>query len=666
MPYGPQNTKNASRLLGINRPTSWMAKATLAATLAGGIGAPAPAAAFSLFGIHLWGEREQEEGFEIIDPLTYDVQFVVQGGPRSLQGVLENSSSLYSEREKPASGVGGLLARSRGDYRRILAALYAEGYYGGEISIRVAGREASDLTLDASVPSPAPVVVAVRPGPLFKFGQAEIVNAPPMEVADDDEVLNRIAARFRTGETAKAPIVEAASTTAVQRWRQLARAKAREADRSVIADHPNDQLDVVLTIDPGRKARFGRTLVDGTRRVDPGFVAYMADLPAGASFDPDRVKAAEDRLTRLGVFRSLRIIEADEIAPDGALDMTVAVEDGPPRNLGFGATLSTIEGAGLEAFWEHRNLFGRAERLRFSASVTGLGVVDGVGDFDYEAGVSFLRPGVINPNVDFIASLTGRRLDLDTYREESITARAGLQRTFARFLNGEITVFATRARFVDFYGIRRFMMMGVTGKGDYNRRDNDLDPSRGYYLAAEAEPFYEAEYGKVSARGTLEGRVYKGFGGDEAFGLDPRFVLAARAKVGSYVGADDAESPPNKLFFAGGAGSIRGYAYRSVGIEVTNANGKTGVVGGRSLVEGSAEARLRVNDKYGGVAFVDAGFVSASSGFTSDDTDVRVGAGLGFRYYTRLGPIRVDVATPINAREDDDVVAFYIGIGQAF
>lgn len=655
----------------MKRPNSPMATTALAAALAGALGAAAlgtagPAAAFSLFGIHLWGERERQDGFEIVDPIDYEVQFVVQGGGRSLDNILESASALYSGREKPVSGVGGLLARARGDYRRILAALYAEGYYGGEISIRLAGREASEVTLDAELPSPAPVVVAVRPGPLFTFGQAEIVNAPPMDVADDDEVLNRLAARFRTGEDAKAPIVAAASTTAVERWRQLARAKARESGRSVTADHPTDRLDVVLTLDPGRKAHFGQTRVEGTRRVDPGFVAYMADLPEGSSFDPDRVKAAEDRLSRLGVFRSLRIVEADEIAPDGALDMTVSVEDGPPRTLGFGATLSTIEGAGLEAFWEHRNLFGRAERLRFSASVTGLGVVDGVGDFDYEAGVRFQRPGVINPNVDFVASLIGRRLDLDTYREESITARAGLQRTFARFLNGEISVFATRARFDDFYGIRRFMMFGVTGKGVYDRRDNELDPTRGYYLAAEAEPFYEAEYKKVSARGTLEGRVYKGFGGDARFGLDPRFVMAARAKIGSYVGADDAESPPNKLFFAGGAGSIRGYAYQSVGVETTNAEGKTGVVGGRSLVEGSAEARLRVNDKFGGVGFVDAGYVSASSSFTSDDTDVRVGAGLGLRYFTRLGPIRFDVATPVNARDDDDVVAFYIGIGQAF
>jgi translocation and assembly module TamA len=337
----------------------------------------------------------------------------------------------------------------------------------------------------------------------------------------------------------------------------------------------------------------------------------------------------------------------------------VRVEDGPARTIGFGGTISTLDGLGVEAFWEHRNLFGRAERLRFDASITGLGGVDYT-EFDYGAGVSFTRPGVINPNVDFISSLSARRLDLDNYREQSITASVGLRRSFARFLNGEASLFATKARFEDFFGTREFLMFGAKATGTYDRRDDELDPTRGYYLLAEASPFYEAEFGNAAARAALEGRIYRGFG------TDSRFVLAARAKVGSYVGPSDAESPPDQLFFAGGAGSVRGYAYRSIGVDITDSDGETGTVGGRSLVEGSGEARVRVTERFGGVGFLDAGYVSSSSTFGSSDTDVRVGAGVGVRYYTGLGPLRVDLATPVNPRDDDDRFAVYIGIGQAF
>lgn len=639
----------------MTRPRALLAATALAAALA----ASGPAVAFELFGIHLWGEREEDDPFEVIDPLPFTVAFEVSGNDESLQGALESASGLYEGQDRPASGTGGLLARARGDYRRILAALYDNAYYGGEISIRLAGQEASEMTLDARLPANVPVVIRVKPGPRFKFGQAQIVNAPPRDVDEDDDVEDKVGDAFRTGERANARVITAASATAVERWRQVSHAKASEASREVVADHRTTLLDAVIVIDPDRPAKFGRTIVRGEQRMKPGFIAYMADLPQGRSFDPDRVRAAEDRLNRLGVFRSLRVEEAPEIAPDGTLDMTVTVDEGRRRTIGVGATVSTIEGLGVEAFWLHRNLFGRAEQLRFDASVTGMGITGDGGDFDYTAGVSFMRPGVLRPDVSFVASLGARRLDLDNYREQSVTARVGLQRAFARFLNGELSAFATKARFEDLYGTRNFLMLGVTAKGDYDRRDDKLNPTKGYYAAAEFVPFYEAEYGNAAARGTLEGRVYKGFGEDR------RFVLAGRAKIGSYVGPSDRESPPDQLFFAGGAGSIRGYGWRSIGID-TEYDDEEGVVGGRSLVEGSGEVRVQINERWGGVGFLDGGYVSSSSTFSQSDSDLRFGAGVGARYFTGLGPIRIDVATPLDPLPDSSRIAVYIGIGQAF
>jgi translocation and assembly module TamA len=623
----------------------------------------APAAAFELFGVRLWGEAEEPKaGFEVIDPLPFAVTFAVRGGSDDLKAALENASSLWGGQDTPASGVGGLIAQSRGDYRRILAALYANAYYGGEVSILLAGREAAGLTLDSPMPAEVPVVISVRTGPRFRFGVASIVNPPPTEVGENDRVEDPVGDAFRPGERADAGVIAAASATAIERWRQVGHAKAFEADRSIVAEHPTSRLDAIITLDPGRSADFGRTRVAGTRRVDPGFVAYMADLPEGKSFDPDRIRAAEDRLTRLGVFRSVRIVEADAIAPDGTLDMTIEVEERRPRTVGFGGTLSTIDGLGVEAFWEHRNLFGRAERVRFSASVTGLGVTGDTGDFDYKLAADFLKPGVLNPNAAFVASVVGQRLDVDTYREESIAASAGLQRSFARNLNGELRVFVKKARFTDdAFGVRDFLMFGPVARGDYDRRDDVLDPTRGYFAATEITPFYEAEFGNAAARGTLEGRVYRGLG------PEARVVLAARAKVGSYVGPSERESPPDQLFFAGGAGSVRGYAYQSIGVDFRKPNGNVVTVGGRSLVEASGEVRFRVGQRFGGVGFVDAGYVGATSDFVDvADGDLRVGAGAGLRYFTGLGPLRLDVAAPVNRRNGDDVAAFYVGIGQAF
>jgi translocation and assembly module TamA len=631
----------------------------LAAALAAAVVfGPAPATAFEIFGIRLWGGAEDAEAIEIIDPLAYSVRFEVVGDDDDLTGALEEASALWGGREEPASGRAGLLARARGDYRRLLSALYAEGHYGGEISILLAGQEAADLALDVELPEPVPVVVTVRPGPVFRFGTAEIVNAPPTRVRDEDRVEEPEAETFARGQRARANAIGAASTRAVAQWRQIGHARAREAERSVIADHATTRLDVTITLDPDRVAHYAPTRVEGSRRVDPGFIAFMADLPEGAQFDPDRIALAERRLSQLGVFRSIRIEEGEAVAPDGTLPITVRVQDRRPRTIGFGATYSSLEGFGAEAFWMHRNLFGRAERLRFDASVSGVARQDNSDQLDYSLGASFLKPGVFRPDTDFIASVVARQAYFDTYDERSITGRAGFQRTLG-WLTGSIVGQVSKAEFEDDFGTRDFLTFGVVGRAEYDRRNNSLDATRGYYLAAEALPFYEAEFGNTAFRGTIEARGYRGFGDDD------RFVIAGRAKYGSYIGPSAFESPPDLLFFAGGGGSVRGYAFRSIGVDSTDDEGTEGVIGGRSLVEGSGELRLRVTERFGAVGFVDAGLV-AEDARLGGDSDTRIGAGVGLRYFTSFGPLRFDVAAPLDKRSQDSSVAVYIGIGQAF
>ncbi len=618
-----------------------------------------PAQAFTLFGYRLWGEEESTQ-VEVIDPLPYTATLQIETGDDALRRRVESASALWSDRAEPASGRAGLISRARGDYRRLLAALYAEGYYGGEISIRIGGREAADMTLAEDIPADVPVVIAVDPGPTFTFRRTEIVNGPPFgNTRPEDAVDPPSSVGFARHEPARAGAVGAASTLAVDQWRQLSRAKARETDREIVADHTASRVDVTLTIDPGAEARYGPVRVTGNRRTDAGFIAFMADLPEGDSFDPDDVRAAEDRLARLGIFSSIRLEEAEEIGPDGRLPFTLTVEERRPRTFGFGATYSTLEGLGLSAYAMHRNLFGRAERLRLDASVARLGRTSSAEDFDYNLGLSFTRPGVITPDTNFNASVVARKLTLDNYDEESITGRVGLSQSFGGWLTGEGFLEVSHARYVDDFGIRRFFTVAGVGRAEYDRRDDRLDATQGYYLAADLRPAYEFEFGNPSLRGTLEGRAYRGFGSDN------RFVLAGRARVGSYLGPSVEESPPDQLFFAGGGGSIRGYEFRSIGIETTDADGNDITQGGKGVFEASAEARARLWGNFGGVVFVDAGVVTEDTSLSGADK-LRFGAGVGLRYYTGFGPLRIDLAAPIDPRPQDPDVALYIGIGQAF
>ncbi len=615
-----------------------------------------PAQAFELFGFHLWGKPEDDGRVDVIDPLDYSVKFNVSPDEDGLKSTLQSASALWTNRDEPASGKAGLISRAKGDYRRLLAALYNAGYYGGEISILIAGREASDLTLNAEFPAPAAVSIAVAPGPRFAFDKLAFVNPPPPPRRRDPKTFETIG--FERGKPARASVIGAASALAIQQWRDDGHALAQETSREVVADHATSKLDVTLALDPGREAVYGPITVEGNSRTKSDFIAFMTGLPTGKRFSAKAVEDAQARLGRLGIFRSFRIEEGKEIEPDGSLPITVRVEDRRPRTVGFGATLSTLDGVGIQSYWMHRNLFGRGERLRFDASISGLGVQNSVDNLDYTAGISFTKPGVYTPDTNFVAGILAQQLDFDTYRERSLGANVGLTQQFGDRLTGDISANVTKARFDDAFGRRNFMTYALIGNLAYDIRNDKLDATRGYYVAAMLQPFYEADYGNAAIRGTLEGRVYHSVIGPNTL------VLAGRALFGTYWGPSAAESPPDLLFFAGGGGSVRGYAYRSIGVQTT-VNGEPATIGGRGLFESSVEARYRINQSFGAVGFVDSGFVTENPKL-SGDTDLRFGVGAGLRYYTSFGPLRVDLATPVNGRSDDAKVALYIGIGQAF
>ena len=288
--------------------------------------------AFSLFGFHLWGAREEEDQIEVIDPLPYTVTFTVTGVTGGTARRIQDASSLWTDRETPASGVGGLMSKARGDYRRLLAALYTAGFYGPYISIKANGHEVADLALDVDLPPNVPMTVEVEAGPRFRFGWTDIVNAPPVTDDMDDDIDTPESIGFKTGERAFSGVINQASALSIERWRQRAHAKAREADREVIADHANDRLDVTLTMDPGRAAVYGDIKATGSHRTDPDFITYMSGLRPGQPFDPDDIDAAQTRLTSLQIFRSLRFVEGEEIAADGRLPSGAMVSPSTKRS----------------------------------------------------------------------------------------------------------------------------------------------------------------------------------------------------------------------------------------------------------------------------------------------------------------------------------------------
>ena len=618
------------------------------------IAAPLPAYAFEIFGVRLWGSAEPEaEDLVIGDPQRYKVEFTVTGD-EDIESALQAASNLWGDREEPASGAAGLIAKARSDYRRLLATLYSEARYGGTISIRIDGREAADLPPDAVLAEPANVVIAIETGPAFAFREASVINPAPPAQNRRDKVPPEEG--FAPGQPARSGVVLRAERVAVEAWRQQGHAKAEIAERRVEAAHDTDVIDARITVNPGRKAYYGPVTVEGAEAIDPEWLAWMTGLTPGQEYDPDDLKRASTRIAKLDVFSAARFQEADAIDENGLLPITYIVQERPARRIGVGGTYSTVDGLGFETFWLHRNLFGRAERLRIEGKVAGIGNTFEVDEFTYRVGATFIKPGVFTPDTDFSASVFGDREVLEAYTRTAVTGLVGFTHMFTKELSGKLFATGGYAQYEDDeFGTRDFTTVGLSARLSYDNRDDPANATEGVFLEGVIDPFYEFEYGNFAARATAEARAYYSLDSED------RFVLAGRVKVGSLVGPDAAQLPPDMLFFAGGGGSVRGYAYRNIGVTTPSGN----VIGGRSLIEASAEARVKVTDSIGLVGFVDAGYVGSDT-IPSFDEDLRLGVGAGLRYLTGLGPIRLDVAVPLDRRPGDPSVGVYVGIGQAF
>lgn len=614
----------------------------------------APVQAFELFG-HRFFEKAADPDLSP-DAQRYSVTIDTVGGDDSLHGAILDGSALWSGRDDtPPPSTAAFLARVNAEYGRIMAALYREGRYGGAVDIKVDGRDPETIAPDARLDQPAKVAIRVTPGPLFRFGQVNVVGAPPDDPATDRDFKKTTPAEIglKAGEPARAGVVTGSEKLLVDAWRKLGHPLATILKRGTIAQHDTSTLDVTITVDPGPVATLGPLAVTGATRVDPAYAAWMTGLQPGTRYDPVALDRAQKNLRRLQVFSSQRIEEAKTLGPNGELPLTLNVAERPPRVFGGGVTYATEDGAGVEAYWQHRNLFGHAEQLRLSGAVSGVDSVDPT-DFNYDLAATFTRPGVITPFTDITALLEATRDTPDTYTETAIKAKVALSHALTEQLSVSGGLAVTASRDEDTDGTDEFLLASLPFGLTYDSRDDKNDPHTGFNARFNLEPFYEASFGNL---GVITDAAVAGYLPVDREG---RFVLAGRLAGGSILGASVSEMPNGRLFYAGGGSSVRGYAFRSLGPEENGA-----VVGGLSYVEASVEARAKVTDSIGVVGFVDAGNAFASS-YPDFADGVRLAVGAGVRYYTGLGPVRLDVALPVNRRSGDSRFGLYVGLGQSF
>ena len=573
-----------------------------------------------------------------------DLDLNVSGGSDELRSELKDAMSLFALVDAAEATPQALIAAAQADYGRIVAALYGGGRFAPVVSIRIDGREASGISPFEAPGVITQIVIDVEPGPRFRFGRAEI--APVAEGT-------ALPPEFRVGERAGTTPIRDAVSAGVTGWRNGGHAKARLADQQIVADHPNRELDVRLRLEPGPRLRFGDVVVTGNDRVRRTRIREIAGLPQGEVFDPQEIADAERRLRQTGVFSSVAVSEAETANADGTLDLALQVAEQKPRRFGFGAEVSTQEGGKLSAFWLHRNLFQGAERLRIEGEVSGIGT--DTDEMDYALTLTYGRPATFTPDTEFYLTAGIEQLNEPGFKSNQAGLVAGLSHRFSDQLSGTFGLGYRYLDTEDAFGDREFQLLLATFGATYDSRNDSLNPTGGYYLSATGTPFLGVDQTESGFRLTSDARAYLGLGAED------RFVLAGRAQIGSVWGPSLAETVPDYLFYSGGGGTVRGVPYQSLGVTLPNDE----FTGGQSFAAVSAELRATVRDNIGLVGFYDVGFITEDSGF-SGDSDWHAGAGFGLRYNTGIGPIRVDIATPVTGDGAGKDYEIYIGIGQAF
>jgi translocation and assembly module TamA len=610
-----------------------------------------PASAFELFGIHLFGERKSQEALRepVPDPVAYTAAMTVKSST-ALDETLRAASELLNKQNEPPSGTIGLLSRAQSDHQQLIATLYQAGHYGGIVAIRIGGRPYQQIPIGDALARAGPVSVAINvdPGPVFTFGRVDILSA-------GDGASSAAALGLSAGEPARSGLILEAENRLIEDWRKRGFPHVRIKDRTITADHATHRLDVVIAVETGRAATFGTVTVTGTERMDADFVAWQAGIPAGRVYSPEIIKAAAKRLRALEVFDTVVISEAEMLAADGTLPISIEVGERKRRVIGIGATASNTEGFGAEAFWAHRNLFGRAERFRIEGAVNRIGDASGVDDLDYHAAITFAKPGVLGPATTLTAGLAADQENPDAFSKRAVSGEIGLTRIFTDQLTGSAGLEVEWSKTTDVFGANTNLLIGAPLALVFDSRDSTLNPTEGFRATVMAEPIYDAQNSNAFfiAQGSLASYL--------SLSDADRLVLAARVAAGSIVGASLAAIPSDRRFYAGGGGSIRGYAFQAASPRTP-----AGVLtGGRSFAEASLEARIAITDTIGIVPFIDVGGAFTGTIPGSGGTFF-AGAGVGLRYLTPVGPLRLDVAVPLKTISGEPDYGIYVGFGQAF
>lgn len=563
------------------------------------------------------------------------------GNSDDLISEFQKQSALYEGR-KDSANAAQIQRRSESDSDLLAEILRSQGYYDANVEPDIEQHGAIiEVTLQAD------------PGEQYRFNSVEL---PGLDAAGTDSEALRLSFAVKAGDPVIAADVIAADLALKIALGEEGFALATIGDQQVTVDHRTHLASLVLPVEPGPVAHFGAIRVSGKPPFSARHIAEIARFKRGDRFERSLVDDLRRALIATGLVASAEV-KVVPVADHGTVDLDVALTPAPRHTIAGEIGYGTGEGAKIEASWQDRNF------VNPEGALTLRGIA---GTREQLAGVEFRRNNFKARDRILDVQLSASHTVFDAYTARTIRFLSSLERVSNIIWRKEWTWgIGTELLATDERGVfgdptvketKTFLIAALPLSLGLDRSDDLLNPTRGYRASILLSP-------EISAKGGSFAYAKAQFDASAYYPVGASAVLAGRVRFGSIIGADAQSIAPSRRFYAGGGGSVRGYGYQRVGPR----DFENDPVGGKTLTEFSIEARFRLKSfgrNFGIVPFFDGG--SLTNKVTSDLNGWQFGAGLGIRYYSTFGPIRIDVGTPLNPRPGDGRIAVAVSLGQAF
>ena len=560
------------------------------------------------------------------------------------------SLSALEEGDGKAANATQVAARAREDEALAVRLMKSLGYYDGTAVSTI--EAVAEPQSNPERPGRLRVTVSATPGKLYTLG--EIAVRADATVPDG---LVRRELPLRAGDPIEAARIQGAEANVSLKLPQQGYPFVKVGERDILLDDQTGKGDYTLPVETGPRASFGVLRTEGDPVFQLDHLNVFPRFDKGDLYDTRKADDLREALVATGLFSSIGVepVRTGQPGPDGTeqVDLLVRQTRGPARSLALTGGYGTGQGVKLEGTWTHRNLFSPEGALI-------AGVVAGT----QEQGVSgtFRRQnaGRRDRTVSLVASIN--HSNYDAFDAQTITLAGRIsydstpiwQKPLTYAFGFEVT--GTNESVYDFDAMERnrgtYLIAALPGQVLFDRSDDLLNPTKGFRLKLNLSP-------ETSVRGAARPYVRTMVEATGYWPVGDSIVIAGRARAGAIAGIDRDDLAPSRRYYGGGGGSVRGYGFQRLGPFDPDGN----PVGGRSLNEFALEARYRFGN-FGIVPFIDAG--NAYESVLPKGQDLKFGAGIGGRFYTNFGPMRVDIATPLNPRPGDGKVALYLSIGQAF